>query len=177
MDMQKPGPRGRSSSINPGPRAAVECKTPGGGGGCWCLEYALTSILLIPVLGGITSLQFCSISLVHIEPKETCSSLDTTPTFLLQWNSIPATLCPLSGLYRQPLFCCLCKFAHEHLFDLGLRILMAERLLLTPFCLCTKKTDSFSINTEFLQIRGELPKLDLRHLTQFKIHWWRVDWS
>ena len=30
MDMQKPGPRGRSSSINPGPRAAVECKTPGG---------------------------------------------------------------------------------------------------------------------------------------------------
>ena len=40
MDMQKPGPRGRSSSINPGPRAAVECKTPGvaPGGGCWCLE-------------------------------------------------------------------------------------------------------------------------------------------
>ena len=44
MDMQKPGPRGRSSSINPGPKAAVECKTPGvaggggGGGGCWCLE-------------------------------------------------------------------------------------------------------------------------------------------
>ena len=40
MDMQKPGPRGRSSSINPGPRAAVECKTPGvarGGGdvGAW----------------------------------------------------------------------------------------------------------------------------------------------
>ena len=35
MDMQKPGPRGRSSSINPGPGAAVECKTggrPGGGG-------------------------------------------------------------------------------------------------------------------------------------------------
>ena len=29
MDMQKPGPRGRSSSINPGPGAAVECKTPG----------------------------------------------------------------------------------------------------------------------------------------------------
>ena len=43
MDIQKPGPRGRSSSINPGPGAAVECKTPGvalggGGGGCWCLE-------------------------------------------------------------------------------------------------------------------------------------------
>ena len=40
MDMQKPGPRGRSSSINPGPGAAVECKTPGvaRGGGCWCLE-------------------------------------------------------------------------------------------------------------------------------------------
>ena len=37
MDMQKPGPRGRSSIINPGPGAAVECKTPGGGG-CWCLE-------------------------------------------------------------------------------------------------------------------------------------------
>ena len=40
MDMQKPGPRGRSSSINPGPRAAVECKTSGspeGGGdvGAW----------------------------------------------------------------------------------------------------------------------------------------------
>ena len=35
MDMQKPGPRGRSSSINLGPGAAVECKTPGspGGGG------------------------------------------------------------------------------------------------------------------------------------------------
>ena len=29
MDMQKPGPRGRLSSINPGPGAAVECKTPG----------------------------------------------------------------------------------------------------------------------------------------------------
>ena len=29
MDMQKPGPRGRSSSINPGPGAEVECKTPG----------------------------------------------------------------------------------------------------------------------------------------------------
>ena len=42
MDMQKPGPRGRSSSINPGPGAAVECKSqgsPGGGeGGRWCLE-------------------------------------------------------------------------------------------------------------------------------------------
>ena len=36
MDMQKPGPPGRSSRINPGPGAAVECKTPGvaqGGGG------------------------------------------------------------------------------------------------------------------------------------------------
>ena len=33
MDMQKPGPRGRLSSINPGPGAVVaECKTPGGGG-------------------------------------------------------------------------------------------------------------------------------------------------
>ena len=30
MDMQKPGPRGSSSIINPGPRAAVERKTPGG---------------------------------------------------------------------------------------------------------------------------------------------------
>ena len=29
LDMQKPGPRGRSSSINPGPEAAVECKTQG----------------------------------------------------------------------------------------------------------------------------------------------------
>ena len=29
MDMQKPGPRGRSLSINPSPGAAVECKTPG----------------------------------------------------------------------------------------------------------------------------------------------------
>ena len=40
MDMQKPGPRGSSSSINPSPGAAVECKTPGvarGGGdaGAW----------------------------------------------------------------------------------------------------------------------------------------------
>ena len=26
MDMQKPGPWGRSSSINPGPGAAVECE-------------------------------------------------------------------------------------------------------------------------------------------------------
>ena len=47
MDMQKPGPRGRSSTINPGPGAAVECKTPGvarggGGGGCWCLELTDT---------------------------------------------------------------------------------------------------------------------------------------
>ena len=34
MDMQKPSPWGRSSSINPGPGAAVECKTrPRGGGG------------------------------------------------------------------------------------------------------------------------------------------------
>ena len=44
--MQKPGPWGRSSSINPGPRAAVECKTSGvTQGGCWCLELtdALTS--------------------------------------------------------------------------------------------------------------------------------------
>ena len=52
MDMQKPGPRGRSSSINPGPGATVECKTPGSpGGGCWCLE--LTDALrpgLRPVL-------------------------------------------------------------------------------------------------------------------------------
>ena len=39
MDMQKPGPRGRSSSINPGPGVAVECKTPAvARGGCWCLE-------------------------------------------------------------------------------------------------------------------------------------------
>ena len=39
MDMQKSGPRGRSSSINPGPGAAVECKTPGvSRGACWCLE-------------------------------------------------------------------------------------------------------------------------------------------
>ena len=39
MEMQKPGPWGRSSSINPGPVAAVECKTPGvTRGGCWCLE-------------------------------------------------------------------------------------------------------------------------------------------
>ena len=39
MDVQKPGPRGRSLSINPGPGAAVECKTPGvAQGGCWCLE-------------------------------------------------------------------------------------------------------------------------------------------
>ena len=48
MDMQKPGPRGRSSSINYGPGAAVECKTlgvsGGGGGECWCLE--LTDALL-----------------------------------------------------------------------------------------------------------------------------------
>ena len=51
---------------------------------------------------------------------------------------------------------------------IGLRILMPERLLLTPFCLCAKKTDSFSKNPEFLQIRGELPKLDLRHLTELK---------
>ena len=29
MDMQKPGPWGRSSSINPGPGEAAECKTPG----------------------------------------------------------------------------------------------------------------------------------------------------
>ena len=47
MDMQKPGPRGRSSSINPGTGAAVECKTPGvaRGGGMlvlgidWCIRY------------------------------------------------------------------------------------------------------------------------------------------
>ena len=39
MNMQKPGPRERSSSIDPGPRAAVECKTRGSPwGGCWCLE-------------------------------------------------------------------------------------------------------------------------------------------
>ena len=39
MDMQKPGPRRRPSSINPGPGAAVECKTPGvARGGGWCLE-------------------------------------------------------------------------------------------------------------------------------------------
>ena len=39
MDMQKPGPRGRSLGINPGPGAAVVCKTPGvAQGGCWCLE-------------------------------------------------------------------------------------------------------------------------------------------
>ena len=39
MDMQKPGSRGRSSSINPGPGVAVECKTLGvAWGGCWCLE-------------------------------------------------------------------------------------------------------------------------------------------
>ena len=39
MDMQKPGPRGRSSSINPGPRVAAECKTLGiARRGCWCLE-------------------------------------------------------------------------------------------------------------------------------------------
>ena len=45
MDMQKPGPRRRSSNINPGPGAAVECKTPGvARAGCWCLE--LTDALL-----------------------------------------------------------------------------------------------------------------------------------
>ena len=38
MDMQKPGPRGRSSSINPGPGAAVECKTPGSPGGVLVLR-------------------------------------------------------------------------------------------------------------------------------------------
>ena len=44
MDMQKPGPWGRSSSVNPGPGAAVECKTLGG---CWCLELtdALFSVI------------------------------------------------------------------------------------------------------------------------------------
>ena len=38
MDMQKPGPRGRSSSINPSPEAAVECETPRvarGDAGAW----------------------------------------------------------------------------------------------------------------------------------------------
>ena len=37
MDMQKPGSRGRSSGINPGPGAAVECKTLGSPGdvGAW----------------------------------------------------------------------------------------------------------------------------------------------
>ena len=30
MDMQKPGPRGRLSNTNPGPGAAVKCKTLGG---------------------------------------------------------------------------------------------------------------------------------------------------
>ena len=47
MGMQKPGPRGKSSSINPGPGAAAECKILGvawGGGGCWYLE--LTDALL-----------------------------------------------------------------------------------------------------------------------------------
>ena len=47
--MQKPGPRGRSSSINPGPGAAAECKTPGvARGGCWCLELtdALCTVLI-----------------------------------------------------------------------------------------------------------------------------------
>ena len=55
MDMQKPSPRGRSSSINPGPGAAVECKNlgaavecknPGGRprGGCWGLELTDTLI-------------------------------------------------------------------------------------------------------------------------------------
>ena len=29
MDMEKPSPQGRSSSINPGPGEAAECKTPG----------------------------------------------------------------------------------------------------------------------------------------------------
>ena len=44
MDMQKPGPKGRSSSINPGPGAAVECKTTGvaRGEGCLCLELTDT---------------------------------------------------------------------------------------------------------------------------------------
>ena len=43
MDMQKNRPRERSSSINPGPRAAAECKTLGvARGGCWCLELTQT---------------------------------------------------------------------------------------------------------------------------------------
>ena len=38
-DMQKPVPWRSSSSINPGPGAAVECKTLGVAlGECWCLE-------------------------------------------------------------------------------------------------------------------------------------------
>ena len=40
MDMHKLDPRGRSSSINPGPGAAVECKTPAvaRGGGVLVLQ-------------------------------------------------------------------------------------------------------------------------------------------
>ena len=42
MDMQKPGPGRRSLSINPGPGAAVECKTPGvAGGGGGILELGI----------------------------------------------------------------------------------------------------------------------------------------
>ena len=60
MDMQKPGPRGRSSSINPGPGAAVECKTPGvargsPGGGMlvlgidWCINWFEICSMFIPL--------------------------------------------------------------------------------------------------------------------------------
>ena len=54
MDMQKLGPRGRSSSINPGPGAAVECKTSGvarGGmlvlGIDWCIKDTPPRICVI----------------------------------------------------------------------------------------------------------------------------------
>ena len=51
MDMQKPSSRGRSSSINPGPREAAECKTPAvsrGDVGAWnWLMHYLNSWLLL----------------------------------------------------------------------------------------------------------------------------------
>ena len=59
MDMQKPGPRGRSSSINPGPGATVESKTLGvAQGGCWCLELTDALVHQCSLIGFVNFIVF-----------------------------------------------------------------------------------------------------------------------
>ena len=90
-----------------------------------------------------------------LQLKGTCYSLDTSPTLSLQGSSVPVTLYPLNDLYTCTGNSCFVVDANLNMsvnLNLGSRILMLEKLLFAPSCLCARKTDNFFKSPEFLQI-------------------------